>query len=116
MSKKKSNKNEQSINVKALLSTIVVFVVIGLFLHVYNIKTIRNATREKARILKEIKALQNEFDDLLIEKQKLIAHDRIEKIAKEELGLVPNLKVNEKIIIDKRELDYIKRIVDEKYE
>ncbi len=112
----KKKKNQNSVSIKTLFVSLGVIFLIAIFIRIANVKSLKLATREKARLIEQTKVLQSEIDDLLIEKQKLTAHDRIEKIAKEKLGLVPNLSVNEKIIINKKELDYIKRIVNEKYE
>ncbi len=112
--KKKTKKN--GVQWKGILFTLAIFAIVTVFFRIYLIKSIKNATREKVKLTEQIKTLQSEIDDLIIEKQKLTDYERIEKYAKEKLGLVPNLKVNEKIFIDKRELNYIKGIVDEKYE
>jgi cell division protein FtsL len=117
MKKKTNGKKENGkISITAFISVVLIFFVISVFLYLFNIKMIKNATKEKTKLINEIKVLQSEIDDLTIEKQKLLAHDRIEKIAKEKLGLVPNLSVSEKIFVNKKELEYIKRIIDGKYE
>ncbi len=114
--KQKKVNNGAQISIKAAASINVIILIIALLIHVYNIKTIESQIREKAKKNKEIKALQSEIDDLVIHKQKLLEYERIKKISKEKLGLVPNLQVNEKIVIDKRELQYLKKIIDGKYE
>ncbi len=118
MRKKNINikRNEGTISVKAVFLLMLGFIVLGVFLYLFNIKEIKQLSKEKIRMLDEIKVLQSEIDDLIIEKQKLLALERIDKISRERLGLVPNVRVNEKITIDKRELEYIKRIIDDKYE
>jgi cell division protein FtsL len=104
------------ISLKVLAIVFVVIFAVSGFAYIYNYKTLNNLTRKKMNVERRLKRIKSEVEDLLIQKQKLLAQDRIEKIATSELGLVPNKSVNEKISVDKRELDYIKKIVKSKYE
>ncbi len=110
------NNSHEKISFKLLtLALVVVFALSG-FAFIYNYKTLNNLTRKKMNAEGRLKRIRSEVEDLLIQKQKLLAQDRIANIASSELGLVPNKRVNEKISIDKKELDYIKKIVKSKYE
>ena len=113
---KKRKEVKKKLGLKFVLFATIVVLLFGFLIYIINIKSFQEATRKKVRLANELKVLQSELDDLIIEKQKLLAHDRIEKIATEKLNLVPNLNVNEKIYINKKELDFFKRMIDEKYE
>jgi len=111
------NKNSnEKISLKVLTIVFVLIFAISGFAYIYNYKTLNNLTRKKMTVERRLKRIKSEVEDLLIQKQKLLAQDRIEDIATFELGLIPNKSVNEKIRIDKKELDYIKKIVKSKYE
>ncbi len=107
---------KETINIKTVLIVILAMLVIGSVVHIYNIKTLETLSRKKINLLVKSKKVKSEIEDLLIKKQNLLAQDRINKIATEKLGLVPNKEVNEVITIDGRELKHIQKIVKSKYE
>ena len=101
---------------RTVLIVVVVFAALSGLIHVFNVKTLDNLSRKKINLLAKNKRVESELEDLQIQKQKLSAQSRIEKIATGELGLVPNKEVNEQITIDGRELRHIKKIIKSEYE
>ncbi len=106
----------ESIKKRTVIFAVVFLFAVSGLTHVFNVKILDNLSRKKINLLRKDKRVKSELEDLLIQKQKLLAQYRIEKIATGELGLVANKKVNEKIIIDGRELRHVKKIVKSEYE
>ncbi len=106
----------QNVKKRTVLIVIIILSAISGVVHVFNVKTLNNLSRKKMNLLEKDKRVKSELEDLQIQKQKLLAQSRIEEIATEKLGLVPNKEVNEKIIVDGRELRHIKKIIKSEYE
>lgn len=90
--------------------------VASLFTYLYFLYDIKAMNRQKHELEELLTEKINRLEMKLVEVQRLSAEDRIVSIAKEELGLIRAVQPFEKLIIDKNQIEQIKKIVDSRYE
>lgn len=105
----------KSISLKNFL--VIVFIIACLlFIHVATVSEIKNMKREKITKIEQLNEKLNKIEMMTVERQKLIAEDRIVTIAKDSLGLILPEKEMESLKISKEELKRIEKLVKEKYD
>ncbi|MCF8241092.1 MAG: hypothetical protein K9J16_06880 [Melioribacteraceae bacterium] len=87
-----------------------------LFVYVFTLQEIKTLNKNREKKLELLKSKQSAIEQRKIEIQKLSAEDRIVKIASDSLGLVRSLKPFDVINVDRRKIEQIKRILEDKYE
>ncbi|MCX7797863.1 MAG: hypothetical protein N2249_04490 [Melioribacter sp.] len=87
-----------------------------LFIHVATVSEIKNMKKEKISKLEQLNEKLNKIEMKIVERQKLIAEDRIVNIAKDSLGLILPTKNIQTIKISKEQIKRVEKLVKEKYD
>ncbi len=87
-----------------------------LFIHVATVSEIKNMKKEKINKIEQLNEKLNRIEMKIVERQKLIAEDRIVSIAKDSLGLILPMENLETIRVSKELIKRIEKLVKEKYD
>lgn len=85
-------------------------------LHVVLKLEIKNLTKEKIDLDKEISAMRDKNIALTVEVQKLQSEERIQQIAESRLQMMKNMETISLIYADKAQVEQITGIINDKYQ